>query len=312
MSAMPDQVVFHLPKKPRIKEKDAPPDQRSLSVIPIRAGTDERLHGATLRALIVLCSYCNRAGITWVSQARLAQDLKLSRQAITRQIVKLRDTGYVEIIRKGFRGERSNTLRVIFDPTMSAEDAMAITSPQEDTRPPAIKKEQVMQAEQPDPEGQRRVAQAISKVLKQPTTKVYNMPKTGETRTVKEMKEAIKKHQSKGTHKQPPEVANESNQQAVDNSSHRQHHRQHDRQHPEVARNGENTSNSQTSSKDYLTSLNSVLGNVGVDELIAEGMTAKQIADNLDTLLPLYQAEGITPSSTVLIAGIRQLQADVR
>jgi hypothetical protein len=29
-------------------------------------------------------------------------------------------------------------------------------------------------------------------------------------------------------------------------------------------------------------------------------------------LMPLYQAEGIEPSSTALMAGIRQLQADAR
>ena len=135
---MPTNVVdFVLPKhKPRVVEKQAMPDRRSLAVVPIRAAVDKTLTDACFRTLAVLCSYCNRAGITWVSQKRLAEDMKVSRQAITKQLVKLRAAGYVEITRKGWRGERSNTLRVVFDTTLSAQDAIAITSGIEDTRPP--------------------------------------------------------------------------------------------------------------------------------------------------------------------------------
>ena len=142
MSAVPTNVVdFKLPKrKPRVLEKEAPPDRRMVAVVPIRAITDKTLTDACFRTLAVLCSYCNRAGITWVSQKRLADDMKVSRQAITKQLVKLRAAGYVEITRKGFRGERSNTLRVVFDTTLSAQDAIAITSGIEDTRPPDQRK----------------------------------------------------------------------------------------------------------------------------------------------------------------------------
>ena len=142
MSAVPTNVVdFKLPKrKPRVIEKEAPPDRRMVAVLPIRAITDKTLTDACFRTLAVLCSYCNRAGITWVSQKRLADDMKVSRQAITKQLVKLRAAGYVEITRKGFRGERSNTLRVVFDTTLSAQDAIAITSGIEDTRPPDQRK----------------------------------------------------------------------------------------------------------------------------------------------------------------------------
>lgn len=142
MSAVPTNVVdFKLPKrKPRVLEKEAPPDRRMVAVVPIRAITDKTLTDACFRTLAVLCSYCNRAGITWVSQKRLADDMKVSRQAITKQLVKLRAAGYVEITRKGFRGERSNTLRVVFDATLSAQDAIAITSGIEDTRPPDQRK----------------------------------------------------------------------------------------------------------------------------------------------------------------------------
>jgi hypothetical protein len=64
------------------------------------------------------------------------------------------------------------------------------------------------------------------------------------------------------------------------------------------------------------SSLNSdlslVLNNREVEELLADGISAQQVAGSLETLLPLYAAEGIKPSSAVLMAGIRQLQADAR
>jgi ethanolamine ammonia-lyase small subunit len=56
----------------------------------------------------------------------------------------------------------------------------------------------------------------------------------------------------------------------------------------------------------------SVLHNQDLQQLVSDGMSAQQIREALDTLLPLYQAEGIKPSSHVLMAGIRQLQADAR
>jgi hypothetical protein len=56
----------------------------------------------------------------------------------------------------------------------------------------------------------------------------------------------------------------------------------------------------------------SVLHNQDVAQLVSDGMSAQQVKDALDTLLPLYAAEGITPSSAILMAGIRQLQADAR
>lgn len=322
MNAMTEPVNFTLPKKPRIYKKDAPPDQRKIAVMPLKALTDQTLTDGSIRILGVLCSYCNRAGITWVSQARLAKDLNISRQAVTNQLMQLRAAGYVEIIKKGFRGERCNTLRVIFDQSIDAATAMAVTSSMEDTRPPAIKEEQQMQAEQPDPEGQRRVAQAISKVLKQPIKRYKTMPKQGETVTVKNMKEAIKKAQSKGT-------------KPVDNHAHIGHaavsnedmlHRQ-PIGHSGVSQNTENTDTSRQdtsiqvvkevnlnnqNSSNLKSDLSVVLSSQDVAQLVSDGMTTEQIASCLDTLLPLYRAEGITPSSATLMAGIRQLQADAR
>lgn len=310
MSALPEVIPFALPKKPRIREKEPLPDQRKVCVMPIRALTDDKLTDGAVRILALLCSYCNRAGLTWVSQKRLAEDMQTSRQNITNQLAKLRDAGYVEIVRKGFRGERCNTLRVIFDPSITAEEAIAITSNKEDTRPPSMQ-------ETPDPAGQARIASLIAKALKSPPTRSKTMPKSGETRTVKEMKQAIQKAQSKRLKPVDKPVDNhqsighspvsyESSPEAQKDALHRQ-----PIGHSTVSYNSEEHIR-ESIKEDSFKDLKTVLGNCEIDKLISQGLSAEQIADSLDTLLPLYAAEGIEPSSAILAEGIRQLQADAR
>ena len=324
VNAMTEPVNFTLPKKPRIREKDPLPDQRKVSVVPIKAVFDPNISHGALHVLAALCSYCNRAGITWVSQTRLAKELNITQQAVAKQFKQLRELGYLETVKKGFKGERTDTLRVIFDKSVDAATAMAVTSSMEDTRSPAIKEQQAM--EEVDREGQRRVAQAISKVLKQPTKRSPTMPKSGETRTVREMKAAIQKAQSKQSktvdkpvdkqsHNHNPQVVNEEalhsqpnhNLQVVDNAEEHTTSRQVvcNQVVKEVNLNNQNSSN-------LLTGSQTVLDNREVEELLADGISAQQVADSLETLLPLYQAEGIKPSASVLMAGIRQLQADAR
>ena len=272
-------------------------------MLPIRAGKDERLHGATLRCLIVLCSYCNRAGLTWVSQKKLAEDLKVSRQAITKQMALLRSYGYVEIARKGFKGERSNTLRVIFDDSVTMDDAIALTSSIEDTRPPIIKYEQEKQMEEVDRKGQQRIAQIIKDAIKPvKPRKEYTMPKDGQSITTKRIKadiEKAKQRRSKDSHTQPPEVANESNQQVanepVDNSLHRQ---------PlEVAR----VATSEGSAEHSLNTIKKYLKEDCIKSLISSGLSEEQIELNLDVLLEAYRTEGLTPNPDRLAAEILQL-----
>ena len=321
MNALPTNVVeFTLPKKPRVKQKDAPPDQRKLAVIPIRAGTDERLHGGTLRALIVLCSFCNRAGLTWVSQKKLAETLKISQQAVSKQFKLLVKTGYVEVVRKGFRGERSTTVRVIFDESIKTEDAIALTSSIEDTRTPAIKREQEMQMqEEIDRAGQAKIAKMIAQALKnnQPR-KEPPMATKEDSLTVKKMKaEIAKKKQPKGTHSQPPEVVQQAVSEVVKEASHSQ---------PGdtnlttsegcVERKNKVFKDSIKESK-VKKELNNkspygVLNNFEVEELKAQGLTDAKIAEALDVLLPAYKAEGLNPTSRLLVDSILQLNRDVR
>ena len=77
---------FNLPNKPKIKLKPRQPDNRQVVVMPLRALKDMELTNGSIRVLGIVCSYANRAGITWVSQARLAEDLGVTRSAITHHI----------------------------------------------------------------------------------------------------------------------------------------------------------------------------------------------------------------------------------
>ena len=143
-------IEFKLPKRPKIIEKQAPPDQRKFAVVPMRAALDTELHGFSVKVLVLLCSYANRAGITWVGQQRIAEHLQVSKQQVARAMKQLRDRGHIEVMSKGFRGERANTTRVIYDPEIKADDAIAITSGQEDTRPPHQVKQETAQATEPE------------------------------------------------------------------------------------------------------------------------------------------------------------------
>lgn len=306
---MTEPVGFALPKKPRVKQKEAPPDARKVAIIPIRACTDPNLTLGMIRVLLCICSYANRAGITWVGQQRLAQDLKISRQAVQKQLAKLAKAGYLVIVAKGWRGERANTLRVIFDPTIDTDTAISVTSAQEDTRPPAIK-EQQMKDDQVDPEGLKRIAQIMRSAIKPvKAKKEFTMPKDGQTITTKRMHaeiEQAKKRRSKPTHSQPPEVAHEDSQkvadQPVDNLSICNPQRLPNVQLPEVAR---------TNKEQYIKSIkDTCLSNQMRIELKKSGLTDEQIDTNLDALLDAYRTEGLTPNPDRLVAEILQLSRD--
>lgn len=312
MSALPDNIVpFTLPKKPRIKEKDAPPDQRKVCVLPIRAVFDQKLTHGALQVLAALCSYCNRAGITWVSQTRLAKELGISQQAVAKQFKQLREHGYIETVRKGFKGERTDTLRVIFDPAITAEEAIAMTSNKEDTRPPAIREEQE-KAMQADPEGQKRIAQMIAKALKQPAKpRSYTMPKSGDTKAVKEIKEAnaralarrsktVDKRVDNPSPNHNPEVVNEEALQSQPNHN------------LEVVQNTKGIPIDKVKDKDKGN--HKVISNHKVqynrELLIDAGMTDAQVDDALGHLLPLFRAEGIEPTEQVLTDAVLQMHRD--
>jgi biotin operon repressor len=90
-------------------------DLRNYSVIPIQAAMDKRLHGtAALSLLVVICTYTDQLGVTWVSQDRLAVDLGVSRTAIAKQMRRLRDLGYIVYAKKRSKYQKTTSVRVVF------------------------------------------------------------------------------------------------------------------------------------------------------------------------------------------------------
>jgi biotin operon repressor len=295
MSAMLDKVIpLNLPKKPRIKLHESPPDQRKICVLPLTAVNDKNLTDGGLRVLAGLCSYCNRAGLTWVSQNTLAKSLGISRQSVTNQIAQLRKLGYVEVAKKSFRGIRPNTLRVIYDPTIDLATAIAITSAQEPTRPPHME-------EKPDPEGQRKVAELIAKAFNQPPKKEPIMTKPGQSRTVQKMKEDIAKVKSR---RSKPVDKPVDEQSSIG--------------HPTVSNVESPIGHATVSSKDIVGCPETQkehyisLGILGHESLKENGISYQQAREHLECIIEAYRIEGLTPNPDRLPAEILQLHRDTQ
>jgi len=118
--------MFEIPKKPKIVEKVMQPDQRKFCVVPLRAVVAKDLTLTGLKVLCLLASYANKAGFTYVSQARMGNDLGVSLQAINRQIKQLERKGYI----KQFDGYATNikgkTKRIIYDEDITDREAEQI------------------------------------------------------------------------------------------------------------------------------------------------------------------------------------------
>jgi len=149
-------------------------------MLPTRAAKDKNLSNGALSVLVLLCSYCDKDGTTWVSQKTLSEDMDVSRQAITKQIMQLRKLGYVQTIKKGHRNVHSNTLQVIFDtveqPIVNELDVGGI-----------------------DVDAKAKVMTMINKAFNRPTMLHIVPTVRSESPTVKAMKEQIKMKQFKGS-----------------------------------------------------------------------------------------------------------------
>lgn len=198
---LPDNIVpFNLPKrKPKIREKEEIPHQKQYCITPFRAASDKRLHEGTLRVLMVLCSYTNRAGITWVGQTTIGKQLGISKQAVSKQMAILKELGYVIVVSRGFKGERADTTRVIFDETLTTEDAIGIASTaEEDTRPPYLVKQEEREMDEAQRKALVEQATRLSKGFgKINVFKVDTEPRESDSITVREMRVKIKEHQEK-------------------------------------------------------------------------------------------------------------------
>ena len=198
---LPDNVIaFKVAKRrPKIIEKEEVPHQKAYCITPFRAASDKNLHEQTLRVLMMLCSYTNRAGITWVGQITLAKQLGIHQQAVSRQIKLLEKLGYLQVVSKGFKGERADTRRVIFDETVSTEDAIGIASTaEEDARPPFIVKKEMREMDEQVRQRMIKEAMEMSKGFGKPNVfKVNTEPKSSDSITVREMKMKIAEHKEK-------------------------------------------------------------------------------------------------------------------
>jgi hypothetical protein len=97
--------------------------------------------------------------------------MEVSRPAITRQIILLRNLGYIEVIKKGQRNNHSNTMKVLFNESQPIVDEL----------------------EETNFDGQKKVMDMISKAFNMPAQ--VQPPMTGqrkESPTVKAMKEQIR------------------------------------------------------------------------------------------------------------------------
>jgi DNA-binding transcriptional ArsR family regulator len=283
VSAMPDNVLpFEIPKKPRLKLQEPLPDQRKIVVLPFKAVFDKDLGAAGVAVLAGLCAFCNRAGITWVSQRRLAGDLGISQPAISRQISKLKKLGYIEVLRKGYANARNETVRVIFDPTITAEEAIAMVSNVEDARPPGlIAAEEERLQKEVDKEGLRRIAEMLKESISnrnKVTPKEYDMKRKNKAITPVD---------------NTPTSVDKSVDNNVDNLNERLH---------------------RVISVDNIGLSKDTVFNISNINLII--MNEKKMKVNqadvkakLDILLPAYEAEGITPTDQALADGIMHMMA---
>ena len=137
-----DAQTLRIPaSKPKII-KAAYQDRRKFCVIPYEAVRDWKLPGNSLRYLAAFAAYANPAGLTWVSLKRVGEDLGVSHVTVHRHLTKIKARGYMIDLSNSFKGEKAKTRRIIFDPDVSPEDAIAINSGKEDCRDPdMIRKE---------------------------------------------------------------------------------------------------------------------------------------------------------------------------
>jgi len=99
-------------------------DLRAWAIVPIRAIKDPRMTPATLRVLVAYCSYADTMGRTFVSQPRIGQDIGMGKTGVSYHAVKLRKLGYLTYCKPFFRGQRSTSNRIVYDPSLKLEESI--------------------------------------------------------------------------------------------------------------------------------------------------------------------------------------------
>lgn len=119
-------MEYKLPKPPKIQEKVMQPDQRKFCVVPLRAVVAKDITLTGLKVLCLLASYCNKAGFTYVSQARMANDLGVTTGAVNQQLKKLIKNGYVKQYNGYSTNIKGKTKRIVYDENISDREAEQI------------------------------------------------------------------------------------------------------------------------------------------------------------------------------------------
>lgn len=216
----PAKRGISLPERPEITQHAAPPDGRKFAVIPFKACADPRLRNAAVRVLAVLCSYANRAGLTYVGQNRIASDLKMHQSAVAREITVLKRCGYIERIKKGWKGTKGETIRVIYGAGISADDAVGIAGSIEDVRLPDMIEHDNQEltkiwTEAEIRDNKARLAGMLAQAFKRPAEAKLDVykPVKGDTVMVSKIKQGLVKPKVKPTVKPVDNLS-----KAVDNS----------------------------------------------------------------------------------------------
>ena len=118
---------FVLPNKPVIERVERE-DGRKFCVVPLRAFREKRLSLSQLRILGIYASYCNNAGMSFVSCTALGRDYGCSKSYMALMLQKIEKVGYIIRVKKqGVPGIRGCIRRMVYDVSIATEDAIGIS-----------------------------------------------------------------------------------------------------------------------------------------------------------------------------------------
>lgn len=129
-SDAPAVASFSIPARPEVEAQEKQ-DGRKFIVLPFRLYNDRTISKAALRVLVTLAAHANRNGFTWCGVQRIADELGITQQAVSVQMVALKELGYIEETSAHYYGgptARTATVRIIYDASMTAEDVIARNS----------------------------------------------------------------------------------------------------------------------------------------------------------------------------------------
>jgi len=94
---------------------------RRFSPVPYRAALDKDLADAPFRTLGALCAYVNKEGLCFPSQTTIADDLGISRKAVSKSIKKLEESGYILRQKRSRKNgsQTSSSYKILYDDCQS-------------------------------------------------------------------------------------------------------------------------------------------------------------------------------------------------